>query len=334
MNQLASIRIFAKVAECLNFAESAKQLGISNSVVTRSVAALEAHLGVRLFNRTTRRVSLTDTGQLYWQRCTDLLKQLDLMDECIASAAGKPTGSLRLATCSLYVNTDLPDVLSAYRIRQPGATFDVTVFEDMSEIAANDFDVCFHAERRLRDSTLVCWPLAQTRDVIVASPTYLKRYGTPRTPAELSSHAILLASDAPSRYWEFRDNHGTQRVVVRPILNVQSPLVVKQAVLAGLGIARLSHSVVQNELADGSLLALLNDAHLCGDERTVWLLHSGRPHMPIALRSFVDFVVAHYRLRLHERTEVPAAQVVSKQHRSGNSELRTVCRPTSWRHVP
>ncbi|CAB3806155.1 hypothetical protein LMG28614_06313 [Paraburkholderia ultramafica] len=309
MNQLASIRHFAKVAECLSFAEAAKQLGISSSAITRSIAGLEEHLGARLFNRTTRRVSLTDTGQSYWERCTDLLKQLDLMDECITSAAGKSTWSLRLAACSLYVSTDLPDVLSAYLVRKPRVSFDVTVFDNMGDIAANDFDVCFNAEGHLRDSSLVCRPLAQTRDVIVASPTYLKRCGTPRTPAELSSHDVLLASDAPSRHWEFRTNHGTQRVVVRPILNVQSPLVVKRAVQAGLGIARLSHSVVHNELADGSLHALLNDADLCGAERTVWLLHSGQSHMPLALRSFVDFVVARYHQKPQERNEVHAAHV-------------------------
>jgi DNA-binding transcriptional LysR family regulator len=157
--------------------------------------------------------------------------------------------------------------------------------------------------------------------VIVASPTYLKRRGAPRTPAELSSHDVLLASDAPSRYWEFRDNHGTQRVVVRPILNAQSPLVVKRAVQAGLGIARLSHSVVHNELADGSLHALLDDANLCGDERTVWLLHSGQSHMPLALRSFVDFVVARYGQKSRECNKVDAAHIGSEQRLFGDSEL-------------
>jgi DNA-binding transcriptional LysR family regulator len=97
-----------------------------------------------------------------------------------------------------------------------------------------------------------------------------------------------------------RANQGTQRVVVRPVLSVQSPLVVKRAVQAGLGIARLPHSVVHNELADGSLHVLLNDANLCGDERTVWLLHSGRSAMPLALRGFVDFVVARY----HQKSSI------------------------------
>ncbi|TDY16676.1 LysR family transcriptional regulator [Paraburkholderia sp. BL6665CI2N2] len=297
MNLLASIRIFTRVAACLNFAEAAKQLGISNSVVTRSLATLEEHLGVRLVNRTTRRVSLTDTGRLYRERCIELLRQLDAMDECIAFAAEQPPRSLRIAASSLYATTDLPEVLASYRALEPRIRFELTVFDTMNDVVANEFDVCFSSERRLRDSSLVCRPLAQTRDIIVASPHYLARCPAPRTPADLALHGVLVASDAPSRYWEFRDAHGTQRIVVDPIMNVQSPQVVKRAVQAGLGIARLSRSFVRDELANGSLLELLDDSPLCGDERTVWLLYSGQRHMAIALRSFVDFVVEHYRQR-------------------------------------
>jgi DNA-binding transcriptional LysR family regulator len=199
MNQLAAIRIFAKVAECLNFAEAAKQLGISSSVVTRSVAVLERHLSVRLVNRTTRRVSLTPAGQLYWEHCAGLLGQLSVMDECMATAAGQPAGSLRIAASSSYATTDLPEVLAAYRLREPRTQFELTVFDNMTDLAATDFDICFSAERRLRDSSLICRALAQTRDVIVASPAYLARRRAPRTPLELSSHDVLIASDARGR---------------------------------------------------------------------------------------------------------------------------------------
>ncbi|SOE98684.1 transcriptional regulator, LysR family [Burkholderia sp. OK233] len=321
MNQLASIRIFAKVAECLNFAEAAKQLGISGSVVTRGVATLEEHLGVRLVSRTTRRVSLTGTGELYWKRCIDLLRQLDDMDECIASAVGQPAGSLRIAASSLYATTDLPDVLAAYRAQQPRISFELTVFDNMSDVTTSEFDIRFSAERRLRDSSLVCRPLAQTRDVIVASPDYLARRPAPSTPGDLVSHDVLVASDAPSRYWEFRDAHGTQRVVVQPIMNMQSPQVVKRAVQAGLGIARLSRSFVRHELADGSLRALLEDATLCEDERTVWLLYSGQPYMAVALRGFVDFVVERYRQKQPESKGQNEARVGPVQQRSSNTEL-------------
>ncbi|MEX3929342.1 LysR family transcriptional regulator [Paraburkholderia sp. BR10936] len=295
MSQLASIRIFAKVAERLNFAEAAKHMGVSASVITRSVAKLEQRLGVRLINRTTRRVSLTDTGQLYYKRCVELIGLLDVMDECVASASNEPAKLLKIAASSAYANSDLPDVLAAYRQREPHTSFELTVFEDMTDITVADFDVCFSAERRLRDSSLICRSLAQARDVIVASPDYLCRRGTPHTPADLAAHDILLASDAPSRYWEFRSTSGTHRVVVRPALNTQSPALIKRAVLAGLGIARLSISLIKEELHSGMLEILLHDAELCGDERTFWILYSGQLYMATAVRGFIDFVVDHYR---------------------------------------
>jgi DNA-binding transcriptional LysR family regulator len=321
MNQLAAIRIFAKVAECLNFAEAAKQLGISSSVATRSVATLEQHLSVRLINRTTRRVSLTPAGQSYWEHCGELLRQLSAMDECVATTAHQPGGVLRIASSSSYATTDLPEVLAAYRLQEPRMQFELTVFENMADVTATNFDLCFSAERRLRDSSLVCRPLAHTRDVIVASPAYLSHRRAPRTPAELSSHDVLVASDSPSRYWEFRDQHGAHRVVVRPILNMQSPLLVKRAVQAGLGIARLPRSLIQSELADGTLRPLLTHVELCGDERTVWVLYSGQRHMALALRSFIDFVVERYRQAAAENKREIVAPVGLAQHHFGNTEL-------------
>ncbi|WP_025598437.1 LysR family transcriptional regulator [Burkholderia sp. WSM2230] len=321
MNQLASIRIFAKVAECLSFAEAAKQLGISASVITRSVAGLEQHLGVRLVSRTTRRVSLTPAGQMYCEHCVGLLRHLATMDECVSVAAAQPAGLLRIAASSSYACTDLPDVLAGYKAKEPRTQFHLTVFDNMTDVTAADFDVCFSAERRLRDSSLVCRALAQTQEVIVASPAYLARRRAPRTPADLSSHDVLIASDSPSRYWEFRDKHGTQRVVVRPILNMQNPLLVKRSVEAGLGIARLSRSVVQRELAEGSLSPLLENAKLCGDEKTVWILYSGQPHMAMAIRDFVDFTVQRYRQTPGESKRETVVPVGRVQRYFSNTEL-------------
>lgn len=166
----------------------------------------------------------------------------------------------------------------------------------------------------LRDSSLVRRPLAQTRDVIVASPAYLSRRRAPRTPVELNTHDVLVASDAPSRYWEFRDAHGTQRVVVRPILNMHNPLVIKRAVQARFGIARLARSIIQDELSNGTLHPLLSDTVLCDDERTVWILYSGKPYMAVAARSFVDFVVERYRQNLMQYKSDIQSPVALVQH--------------------
>jgi DNA-binding transcriptional LysR family regulator len=321
MNQLATIRIFSKVAESLNFAEAAKQLGVSSSVVTRGIATLEQHLHVRLINRTTRRVALTAAGELYRRSCIEVLKQVEIMDERIAFATSQPGGPLKIASSSAYATTDLPEVLAAYHAEEPRTNFELTVFESMNDVAMTEFDVCFNAERRLRDSSLVCRPLARTRNVIVATPEYLSRHPAPRTPDELLEHDVLLASDAPSRYWEFRDAHGTHRVAVKPIMNAQSPFVIKRAVQAGLGIAQLSLSHIKDELSAGTLKPLLSEFSLDDGERTVWILYSGQPHMAFSVRRFVDFVVAHYRRNPPaDKTELRQS-VGQVQHHLSNTEL-------------
>src|SRR6266702_2511747 len=134
MNQLDSMRIFSKVAQCLNFADAARQLGISNAVVTRSVATLEKHLSIRLINRTTRRVSLTTAGQAYFEGCQDLLKQLTVMEQRILSTTVQAVGCLRIASPASFAQSKLPEILTAFRTGQPHVSFDVTVFETIKEI--------------------------------------------------------------------------------------------------------------------------------------------------------------------------------------------------------
>lgn len=314
------MRIFSKVAESLNFGEAATLLGISNSAVTRAIATLEQHLKVRLINRTTRRVSLTTAGEVYFHGCVKVLEQLDSMDETVAFANTQRGGPLKIAASSAYANTDLTEVMAAYHTQEPGSNFELTVFENVRDVAMTEFDVCFSTERRLRDSSLVCRPLARMRDIIVATPAYLGRHPALRAPLDLAQHDALLASDAPSRYWEFRDAERSHRVVVKPMMNAQSPFLIKRAVLAGLGIARLSRSIVEDELAAGTLKPLLTDYTLDGDERTVWILYSRQPHMAIGVRHFVDFVVARYRQSNPQRSANAPLSVTRAPRLSNNAE--------------
>ncbi|AJY13224.1 LysR family transcriptional regulator [Burkholderia dolosa] len=295
MNQLASIRAFVKVADNRSFAKAAKQLGVSASVITRSIALLENHLGARLVDRTTRRASLTSTGELYRQHCEELIRLLESMDACVATAAGMPAATLKIAASASFAATGLPGLLAAHRAFEPRTTFELTVFDNIADIAATDFDVCFGTEQRLRDSTRVCRPLGPMVDAIVASPDYLARRGTPRTPQELASHDALPSTDAPRCNWEFDADGATYRTELRPVLNPQPPLAVKRAALAGLGVARLPRALVDAELDSGALRALLPDVALRDAERTVWALYAKQPSHTSAVRNFVDFAVAHCR---------------------------------------
>jgi DNA-binding transcriptional LysR family regulator len=312
MNQLASMRMFAKVAESLSFAIAAKQLHLSTAMVTRGVATLEAHLNIRLLNRTTRQVSLTEAGQEYWQGCKDVLRQLDTLEASMSSAMRESVGSLKVAAHESFAATDLSEMVAAYHAEEPRVHFELTVFESTQDLVVSNYDVCFAAERRLRDSTLVCRSLTQFHDVIVASPAYLVRRNPPQMPQDLSAHDVLVSSDIPARYWEFCDAYGSHRVPLRPIISSSNLLAVKRAVKSGIGIARLPASLIECELRDGTLQPLLQAFELENNERTVWMLYSGHRYMTQRVRGFVDFAADRYqRPKLPPRAfdMMPAAHV-------------------------
>lgn len=289
------MRIFVKAAQCLNFTSAAKELGVSTAVITRGIAALEQHLHTRLVNRTTRSVSLTSAGNAYLDACVPLLDQLDSMDQSIASTTKQPTGGLRIAAASSYAVGDLPQIIAAYHLVEPKVTFEMSVFEDGGSVASNDFDICFFAERRLRDSSLVCRSLRSYRDVIVASPKYLARAGQPVRPEQLERHDVLFSLNAVPRTWEFSDGNGMRRVLVKPFLTTMTLTATKAALNAGVGIARFPAELIDAELRSGALRVILQNYELHEGSRTVWMVYSGQSLMPTAVRSFIDFVTAHYR---------------------------------------
>ncbi|SAL30892.1 LysR family transcriptional regulator [Caballeronia udeis] len=311
MNQLSAMRMFAKVAESLSFAIAAKQLHVSTAMVTRGVATLEAHLNIRLLNRTTRQVSLTEAGHEYWQGCKEVLKQLDMLEANVSSATRESAGSLKIAAHESFAATDLSEMVAAYHAEEPRVNFELTVFESTRDLVVGNYDLCFTAERRLRDSTLVCRSLTLFRDVIVGSPAYLSRRDPPQMPQELTDHDVLVSSDIPARYWEFCDAYGSHRVPLRPIVSSSNLLVVKRAAKSGIGIARLPASLIEKELREGTLQPLLQAFELENNERTVWMLYSGHRYMTQRVRGFVDFVADRYR---HTALAPTAFDMISAAH--------------------
>jgi DNA-binding transcriptional LysR family regulator len=270
-------------------------LHVSTPMVTRGVATLAAHLNVQLLNRTTRTVSLTDAGLEYWQGCKEVLALLDTLEASVCAATRESAGSLKVAAHESFVAAGLSEVMAEYRAEEPRVNFELTVFESAQELAVNSYDVCFAAERRLRDSKLVCRPLAQLRDVIVAAPAYLARRGAPRVPMDLSGHEVLVCSDVTVRSWEFGDTHGSHRVPLRPILCSSSLMALIKAAQAGIGIGRLPASLIDAQLRDGSLVPLLQGFELENSERTLWMLYSGHRYMTPRVRRFIDFAAARCR---------------------------------------
>ncbi|WP_042977804.1 LysR family transcriptional regulator [Burkholderia sp. AU4i] len=295
MNQLATMRMFARVAETLSFGTAARQLGISSAMVTRGVAALEAHLEVRLLNRTTRHVSLTDAGYAYWQGCKEILHSLDHLESTVMSDARETSGTLKILAPEAFVASDLANLIAAFNAIEPRVSFEVELVERIPEVITNDFDIWFTIDAQLKDSSLIYRALSPVCDVVVASPTYLQQHGTPQNPNDLESHQILVATNSADRFWEFQFDATQYRPALRSALSAASTVMVRHAAVAGLGIARLPDSLVRDELESGALERLLPQFQVIAGHRKLQMLYASNKYMTRSVRRFIDFVTQYLR---------------------------------------
>ncbi len=257
MNQLQAMRVFTRVVDLASFNLAARQLGMSAAAVTRSIGMLEAHLNMRLLNRTTRSLSLTEAGREYLDGCRAIIDKLDEIESNLVQATRDPRGTLRIASSMSFAASGLGPLLAAYRILHPRVAFDVTTFDTHVDMVEGAYDVCFSDDRHLASSTLVSRALTTIREVTVASPAYLARHGTPHNPAELGEHSLLAISDGTARSWEFADASGAYRVYAGSVLVSENSAMVRIAALNHMGIAQLPLPLVAADLDARMLVPLL-----------------------------------------------------------------------------
>ncbi|PFH29367.1 LysR family transcriptional regulator [Burkholderia sp. JKS000303] len=299
MNQLQAMRVFARVVDLASFSLAARQLGMSAAAVTRSVGMLEAHLNIRLLNRTTRSLSLTEAGKEYLDGCRTIIDKLDEMESNLVQATRDPRGTLRIASSMSFASAGLGALLAAYRALHPRVNFDVTTSGTHIDMVEGGYDVCFSDDRRLASSTLVSRALTTTTELVVASPVYLARNGTPRDPGALCEHSLLTVSDGSSRTWEFSDADGNYRVYVGGALTSTDSGMVRIAALHHMGIAQLPLPLVARDIEQRTLVPVLDQYAFNGGPRCVSILYPGRNYLSMKVRSFIDFTVGQYRAQEH-----------------------------------
>jgi DNA-binding transcriptional LysR family regulator len=295
MNQLQAMRVFSRVVELGSFNLAARRLGLSPAAVTRSISMLEAHLNIRLLNRTTRSVSLTECGKEYLEGCREVIEKLDLMESALAQVTSDPRGTLRIATPFSFATSELAALLAAYQARYPRVDFDVTTFDTHVDMVEGGFDVCFSDDRHVGSSTLVSRTLTTIQEVMVASPSYLESHGTPSHPSELNQHGLLTISDGASRTWEFTDGGGVFRVSAGSALTASSSAMVRIAALNDMGIALLPSSCIEEDIARGALVPILQNFDVNGGQRQITILYAGRNFLSPKVRNFIEFIVGQYR---------------------------------------
>jgi DNA-binding transcriptional LysR family regulator len=277
---------FVKAADLGGFAPAAAALGISPTMVGLHVRALENRLGSRLLNRTTRRQSLTEVGRLYYERCRQILADIEDADQTASQLRAAPRGRLRVnASVSFGVHALTP-VITDYLAAYPEVEVDLTLNDRVIDLVEEGFEVALRVGP-LNDSGLVARPLAPYQLVACAAPAYLARYGTPRQPADLAQHNCLVFDRGGSaNTWVFQDG---QNITTRGAFRTNSGEALRVAALRGVGLIQQPRVLLVEELRAGRLVQVLPEYALPSLPMHLVYLPDRRPTPK--LRTFIDFVL-------------------------------------------
>lgn len=292
MDLIAGLQIFVRVAETGSFSAVARETGASQSAITRQIAQLEGHFGVRLLHRTTRKLSLTEDGQGLLLRARHLLEEAEDLEDTFGRDAKAATGLVRIGLpigAAILLTPDFGPLLREH----PGLSVEVVVTDHVEDLVAERLDAAVRLGAP-SDTSLVSRGLAMIGSAPVAAPAYLERTGAPRRPEDLASHACVIWDQGPdSARWLFEGPDGKIDVSVTGPFRSDNSLIVRQAVLAGHGIGLLGEALVMNDLHSGRLYRLLPD--YSARRRPAFVVYPSRRFLPQRTRVVIDFLVQRFK---------------------------------------
>jgi DNA-binding transcriptional LysR family regulator len=291
MDRLTGMAIFAQVVEAKSFSVAARRLGVSKSTVSKQIARLEDRLGARLLNRTTRRLSLTEVGAAFHERCARIMSEVEAAEEAVSRFRGAPHGVLRVNAPLTFGLQHLMPVIPEFLSRWPGLCLELLLDDRVVDLVDGAYDVGVRIGR-LSDSSLVARRLAPNRLVVCGAPEYLARRGVPRTPEDLADHDCLCYTNVAVRdVWRFGPR-AEQTVRVRAVFRSNSGDALQAAAVAGLGLVQLPSFIVWRDLRSGALVPVLERWER-GDTSIHALYPHGR-HLSPKVRVFVGFLASRF----------------------------------------
>lgn len=292
MDKLTSMLVFTKVAKAGSFASAAKELGLSRAMATKHVMQLENGLGIRLLNRTTRNLSLTEVGMVYLERCLQILDEIEEMEIAVTRLQTEPRGTLKVNATPFFGAYHLAPAISAYTEIYPDVNVELVLQAGYVDLIEEGFDLAIHLDE-LRDSSLIARKLGSSQRVVCGAPSYFQRHGVPKTPDDLRKHNCLINFSLPPRdQWQF-SVPGGETTVVRVTGSMQANVAdaLRMAALSGLGLVLLPTYMVGQDIRKGRLQTVLTDYVPAPLE--IHAVYPHRKHLSAKVRTFVDF--------LHER---------------------------------
>lgn len=290
MDRLDAMQLFVRVAELGSFAGAAQQLGVARSVVTRQIAGLEAHLGVKLMARSTRRLTLTSAGTAYLEKCRVILNLVEAAEIGVAEERQTPRGNIRISLPLSFGLKRLAPLLLDFSQRYPEVALDMDYSDRQVNLIEEGIDLSIRVTRRL-DAGDVARRIGTSRMRVLASPDYLSRHGQPAHPAELAHHVCLGYTNAgAATTWQFVVDGQLENFPIRSRINANNGDVLTEAAAQGLGIACQPDFIAGSFIAAGRVVEILVDYP--GPELGIYAMLPSNRHIPHRVRVLMDFLAA------------------------------------------
>ena len=292
MDTIDGMRTFIAVVSEGSFSRAAERLNMSPQLVSKYVAQLESRLDARLINRSTRRLSITEVGQGYFERCKDVLADIDEMESAVGDATAAARGTLRINAPMSFGTLHLSRAIAEYQCEQPAVSVDLTLDDRVVDIVSEGYDMAIRIGR-LRESSLVARQLAPIRLVVCGASDYLDKRGVPRTPHDLKDHECLRYTlSSYSDRWRFKDGENAIDVPVSGKFSASNGDAIRLAAMAGRGLALQPTFIVGDDIREGRLQLVLEDFEV--EPMGLYAVYAHRKYLSGKVRTFVDFLSGYF----------------------------------------
>lgn len=294
LDRFTGMQVLSRIAALGSFSAAARSLGLSQTMVARHVDAIEDRIGVRLFHRTTRRMTLTEAGQRYLAAAERILAEVEEAEAAATAEASEPRGTLRLNLPLAFGLRQAVPAVADFAALHPGLTVDIGLSDRVIDLVEEGWDLAIRIGQ-LRDSALIARRLAPIRTVLCAAPAYLSERGTPRTLADLADHECLgytLPTPAAAGRWRF-GREGQFEVPVRGSFRANNGDALRAAALAGLGLVYQPTFLFSEDLRSGALVPVTLDQP-CHQYASAYAVHLPARHVPVRVRRIIDFLAGRW----------------------------------------
>lgn len=296
MDTLTRMRAFIDVVEAEGFSAAGRKIGRSKALLSKYVRELEDELGTLLLNRTTRQFSLTESGHTYYNRASEIVREIDSLADSVREASGDVRGRIKLSAARSFADAPIGQSLVDFAKAHPDIVLEIRLDDRFVDLVEEGFDLAIRISR-LEASSLIARKLSPFSVKVCASPDLIARYGKPMRPQDLTDRPCIVDTNSRSlSSWSFRNENGDPMTVsVSGPMEVNSPMTARTAAISGLGFAMLPDFIAEADLKNGNLVSVLEDYVMTGGG--IFAVYPHRRYLPAKVRVFVDFLVQWFKQR-------------------------------------